>query len=71
MWMKFFNLQSWQYFRRKNFYQIFDKKFFSEIHLRGQISIKKDVNDCEVNTKEEINENLKTYEWKENRVTSE
>ena len=28
VWMKFFNLQSWKYFRSKNFYQIFDKKFF-------------------------------------------
>ena len=26
--VKFFNLQSWKYFRRKNFYQIFDKNFF-------------------------------------------
>ena len=28
MSMKFFNLQSWKYFRRKHFYQIFDKNFF-------------------------------------------
>ena len=28
MWMKCFNRQSWKYFRRKNFYQIFDENFF-------------------------------------------
>ena len=33
MWMKFFNLQSWKCFRRKKFYQIFDKIFSSEIHF--------------------------------------
>ena len=38
MWMKFFNLQSWKYFRRKNFYQIFDKNFSSEIHFTNQRS---------------------------------
>ena len=29
MWMKFFDLQSWKYFRIKIFYQISDKNFFS------------------------------------------
>ena len=38
MWMKFFNLQSWKCFRRKNFYQIFDKIFSSEIHFTNQRS---------------------------------
>ena len=28
MWMKFVNLQSWKYFRIKNFYQISDKNLF-------------------------------------------
>ena len=34
--------------------------------------IENDLNDqCKVNTKEEMNENLKTYVWKENREKSE
>ena len=38
MRMKSFNLQSWKYFRRKIFYQIFDENFFFWNHFTNQRS---------------------------------
>ena len=67
MGMKFLNLRSWKYFRRKNLYQIFDKIFFfwNTFHdQRLNLYWKWHKWLCGVNAKEEMNENLKTYLWK-------
>ena len=67
MGMKFLNLRSWKYFRRKNLYQIFDKIFFFWNTFQDQrlnLYWKWHKWLCEVNAKEEMNENLKTYLWK-------